>query len=115
MLEYFRKRAESNPEDIDAKHDYVTYKMNMDRLVARYDENKKKVMAHIGKFLPDVDMEGQWSVDIMQNGDDFWLIDMAPAETSAFYKETVPAGKRRPSEENWIPEIPEKEEKNNEF
>jgi hypothetical protein len=43
----------------------------------------------------------------MQNGNDFWLIDMALAENSAFYRECVPADKRCPTEEDWIPKIPE--------
>ena len=41
----------------------------------------------------------------MRDGDDYWLIDMAPAERSAYYGQTVPEGKRRPMMENWIPEL----------
>ena len=48
-------------------------------------------------------LSGQWSIDIMQNGEDFWLIDMALAENSAYYSEAVPKALRHPSEENWIP------------
>lgn len=44
-------------------------------------------------------------LDIMQNGDDFWFIDMAVAENSAFYRETVPPALRNPMEENWLPDI----------
>lgn len=29
------------------------------------------------------DLVGQWSIDIMQNGDDFYIIDMALADSSA--------------------------------
>lgn len=40
----------------------------------------------------------------MQNGEDFWFIDMALAENSAFY-ECVPECLRKPVEENWLPKI----------
>lgn len=105
MLEHFREKAKRD-YDIDAKHDYVTYKANMDRLVNRYEDNKNIVVNHVKEFLADVEMNGQWSVDIMQNGNDFYLIDMAPAETSSFYKETVLEDKRKPMIENWLPHIP---------
>lgn len=49
--------------------------------------------------------DGQWSLDIMRDGDEYWLIDMAPAERSTFYGQAVPASKRRPMVENWIPEL----------
>lgn len=41
----------------------------------------------------------------MRDGDDCWLIDMAPAERSTFYERTVPKAQRRPMVENWIPEL----------
>ena len=37
-------------------------------------------------------MKGQWSIDIMQNGSDYWLIDMARASESAL-SECVPKEK----------------------
>ena len=46
------------------------------------------------------------SVDIMQNGDDFYIIDMALAATSAL-SECVPPGLLKPLKENWLPVIPE--------
>lgn len=46
-------------------------------------------------------------MDIMQNGEDFWIIDMALAENSAF-ADCIPEGKRSPLEENWIPKLPPK-------
>ena len=70
----------------------------------KYEENKEKVLEHIQNMLPDVSLEGQWSVDIMQNGDDFWIIDMATADTSAL-SSCVPAGKLKKSPENWLPKL----------
>lgn len=106
MLNHFKKRAESNPNDIDAKHDYITYSLNKECLVNRYEANKNTVMMHVAEFIKDCDdMYGQWSIDIMQNGTDFWFIDAAIAENSAFYTSTVPEELRRKSKENWLPDI----------
>ena len=86
------------------RHDYVTYSAHEDVMMARYKANAPKVVAHIEHdILPWLDLPGQWSLDIMQNGDDFWMIDMAPAEQSFFY-DRVPPELRRPSEEKWLPE-----------
>ena len=70
-----------------------------------YEESKDTVAAHVRELLPGLDLAGQWSLDIMRDGDEYWLIDMAPAERSTFYGQAVPASKRRPMVENWIPEL----------
>lgn len=57
-------------------------------------------------------MQGQWSIDIMQNGNDFYFIDMAVAENSAFFREAVPLESRKPMKENWIPDLSDKKERN---
>lgn len=73
-------------------------------MMTRYEANTAKVAAHIEHdILPWLDFPGQWSLDIMQNGDDFWMIDMAPAEQS-FYYDRVSAELRRPTEEKWLPD-----------
>ena len=41
----------------------------------------------------------------MQNGDDFWLIDMALAENSFGYDLCVNRKDRHPTEENWLPDL----------
>lgn len=85
------------------RHDYVTFSAYEDVMMQRYEENKENIVAHVAtNILPWLDLTGQWSLDIMQNGDDFWLIDMALAEQSFFY-DHVPEGLRRPSPENWLP------------
>ena len=66
---------------------------------------KDLVAAHVRELLPGLGLAGQWSLDIMRDGDDYWLIDMAPAERSTFYEQAVPKGKRRPMMENWMPEL----------
>lgn len=92
----------SNPH---MRHDAVTYAMRESSLMREYGESKDLVAAHVRELLPGLGLAGQWSLDIMRDGDDYWLIDMAPAERSTFYERTVPKGKRRPMVENWIPEL----------
>lgn len=87
------------------RHDAVTYKLREPSLMREYEATKDLVAAHIGELLPGLELVGQWSLDVMRDGDDYWLIDMAPAERSAYYGQAVPKGKRRPMMENWIPEL----------
>lgn len=85
--------------------DAVTYKLREPSLMREYEATKDLVATHVAGLLPGLDLAGQWSLDIMRDGDDYWLIDMAPAERSTFYEQAVPKGKRRPMMENWIPEL----------
>lgn len=104
MKQRFGHEADANsPHQI---HDYVIYKTHEETLMSRYHENKGTVQAHIEAILPNLNLKGQWSIDVMQNGSDFWIIDMALAENSALYN-YVPENLRKPSEENWIPQLPE--------
>lgn len=96
--------------DPDSLHDSVTYRAAEPELMATYEANKDRVAALAAALLPNLDLAGQWSIDVMQDGDDLWLIDMALAENSAFYRETVPAALMRPSEEHWMPKLPANEE-----
>lgn len=92
----------SNPH---MRHDAVTYAMREPSLMREYGESKDLVAAHVRELLPGLGLAGQWSLDIMRDGDDCWLIDMAPAERSTYYEQAVPKGKRRPMMENWMPEL----------
>lgn len=85
------------------KHDYIIYKMHEPILMKRYFENKDKVLKHVQELINKTEgLTGQWSIDVMQNGEDFWIIDMAIAENSALY-DCVPKVLRKPQPENWIP------------
>lgn len=102
--ETMKKRFSENRSDHDT-HDYIAYKAYEDVLMGRYDLNKKAIQSYVKELLPDLNLHGQWSLDIMQNGDDFWLIDMATAETSAGYDKAIAPENRRPVKENWLPVI----------
>lgn len=86
------------------RHDYVIYKMHEPVLMGRYRDNVDAVTAGIAKILPYAGLAGQWSIDVMQNGSDFYIIDMATAATSAL-NSCVPKDKLKPFPENWIPRL----------
>ena len=97
------KRFSEN-RDIHDIHDYITFKAHEDVLAKRYEENKDAITEHIKELVKYMDLPGQWSIDVMQNGNDFWVIDMALAENSAL-RECVPPEKLKKSAENWIPQL----------
>lgn len=92
-------------------HDEIVFDTYETKLMSRYTENAALIKEKVQELIQDLDLHGQWSLDVMQNGDDFWLIDMAIAECSFGYDKAVPVEMRRPIKENWIPELPDVEEK----
>lgn len=101
---------EPDKDSLHNIHDYVIYLAHEKTLMSRYETNKERVKAELQQLLPNIDLTGQWSVDIMQNGDDFWIIDMALAADSAL-AECVPKGLLKKPEENWLPIIRESVQK----
>lgn len=85
-------------------HDSVIYRMHEGTLMQRYKENKDLVLEQAKKLIQDIPLKGQWSMDIMQNGTDFYVIDMALAVQSALVH-CVPKNRLKGVQENWIPEI----------
>ena len=100
MTQRFAKENDANTaQNI---HDYVTYMANADKLDRDYENNKDIVSSEIKRLIPFVNLNGQWSIDIMKNGEDFYIIDMATAATSAL-SHCVPKNKIKAYPENWIP------------
>ena len=99
--EVMNKRFEENRNNHDT-HDIITYNMASERLEKTYTENIGKVKEMVQELLNNnIEMTGQWSVDIMQVENDFYLIDMALAENS-FYYDSVPKELRKPTTERWL-------------
>lgn len=94
----------SDAESADMKHDWVIYSAYEEKLMDRLYQNEELIKEKVEELIQDLKLEGQWSLDIMQNGDDFWLIDMALAENSAL-NNTLPEGSLKKTEENWLPNI----------
>ena len=102
MKDRFSKGADA--EQNKMKHDYVVYAMHEQKLMERYNRHVKSVVEQIEQLIHDIDLPGQWSIDIMQNGDDFYLIDMASAADSAL-NHCVSKDRLKKLPENWIPEL----------
>lgn len=105
MKQRFGHQEDAN--DPQKVHDYIIYTAHEETLMGRFEENKDQVVSHIKDVLLGLNLTGQWSIDVMQNGDEFWIIDMAVAESSYFYDGYVPKELRRPVSENWVPQLPE--------
>lgn len=96
---------ESDRDNPDMRHDYVVYKAQEDTLMKRFYTNEATVRSKMKKFLSVMEnLTGQWSVDIMQNGDLFYLIDMATADTSAL-SHYVPKKLIKKTEIDWRPKL----------
>lgn len=89
----------SSPQE---RHDYVVYKMHEDILNQRYHESVQTVLAELKKVIPRIELTGQWSVDVMRNGNDYYIIDMALAENSAL-NDCVPSNRVRAYPQQWLP------------
>lgn len=103
-----KKSFNSGNQDNHKKHDYVIYKMHEKKLYKKYNENVNKLTKEIERMIPHINLEGQWSIDVMQNGDTFYLIDMAQAHESAL-ADVVPNDKLMKPTENWLPQLKTKE------
>lgn len=101
MKQRFGHEEDANsPHNI---HDYITYSMHENTLMNRYLKNKNQIIERINELIQDIDtLSGQWSVDIMQNDKDFWLIDMAIANNSALYN-CVPKHLQKQYDIDWLP------------
>lgn len=102
---------EQDADEPDKIHDYIIYSAFEQELKERFEQTKDLVTGKIRELLPSIRLRGQWSIDIMEQnvGDqfgsgDFYIIDMALAQNSAFY-DRIPKELRRPEEEKWLPEI----------
>lgn len=89
----------SSPQE---RHDYVVYLMHEDVLNKRYNESVQTVLNELEKVIPRIKLTGQWSIDVMRNGDDYYIIDMALAEHSAL-NDCVPKNLLRAYPQQWLP------------
>jgi hypothetical protein len=80
-----RKVMQSNLKGRDLE----SFNLAVDELERDYSKNVGLVTDMVGESMSSVDMKGQWSIDIMKNGSNFYLIDMALAEKSYYYDQLV--------------------------
>lgn len=100
MKKRFGHSSDSNTPD--KIHDYIIFKMWEGKMMEKYRKNADMVREKIEEMLPAFGLKGQWSIDVMQNGDDFYIIDMALAANSALV-ECIPKELLKPVQETWIP------------
>ena len=78
--------------------------MNEETLKNQFLNTKDMVAEQITELAKHLNLHGQWSIDVMQNGDDFYLIDMALAQDSALLDQ-IDSERLKKSEENWLPDL----------
>lgn len=99
-----RFAAMEDADHPDNRHDLITYLAAEPKLKRRFKLQHRDVERRIERLLPDLDLTGQWSIDVMADGPDLWLIDMAQASSSAFF-DRVPTRLRQPAEDPWSAQI----------
>lgn len=104
--ETMEKRFKAGAESGDPRHihDAAVYMAHRPVLMERYRKNLPRVLSAVNGMLPTLDLPGQWSLDIMQDKNDLWAIDMATADSSAL-SDYVPKCLLRPFEIDWIPSL----------
>lgn len=102
MKKHFSEGART--KDPDKLHDYVIYTAHEPLLYQRYNDNVEHLSNQMEMLIPTIALTGQWSIDVMQNGEDFWIIDMALANESAL-NDVVPKELLKNQEIDWLPKL----------
>lgn len=77
------KRALQHGLSDSIQQDYQTYLSHEQHLVDTYNENLHRVRTEIKAILPNLNLTGKYSIDVMKNGDDLYVIDLALMSESA--------------------------------
>lgn len=79
--DYCEPQISHNPTDA------LAYAAVKNKLELFFLESHEKVEEEVAKAMENVDLTGQWSVDLMwdDTSDCYWLIDMAVAQQSAYW------------------------------
>lgn len=63
--------------------DYQTYLAHEDKLTDEFNEHLSRVRKEVNAILPNLNLSGSYSIDVMKNGDDLYVIDLALMSESA--------------------------------
>ncbi|MCR6108667.1 hypothetical protein HXA34_20440 [Salipaludibacillus agaradhaerens] len=77
------KRALQSGLSRSIQQDYQTYRNMEQKLVDTYNEYLHRVKKEIIAILPNLNLSGQYSIDVMKNGSDLYVIDLALMNDSA--------------------------------
>lgn len=72
--------ASMNP---NIMRDFEVYLTHEDKLTREFNDHVTQINREIEKLLPHMNLKGQYSIDVMKNVNDFYLIDMALMAESA--------------------------------
>lgn len=79
--EYCKSAIERNATD------RIIFNHERARLEQDFEAYKREVVSLVNEHMVNVDLEGKWSVDILRDeAGQYWLIDTALAENSAYWK-----------------------------
>lgn len=68
--------------------DKIVFDYMKDKMQQSFEDNKETVEKLVTEHMTNVGLTGKWSIDFMlDESGKFWLIDMAVAESSAYWKE----------------------------
>ena len=65
------------------ERDYAVYMNHEDKLMSEFNDNVSKVNHGIKDIIGNINLKGRYSIDVMKNGEDFYIIDMALMDESA--------------------------------
>lgn len=77
------KRALQRELATSIQEDYKTYLQHEDKLTQEYNMNLRRIQKEILKILPNLNLSGKYSIDVMKNGNDLYVIDLALMSESA--------------------------------
>lgn len=63
--------------------DFQTYLTHEDKLNKEFNTHVTTINKNLEKLIPNINLQGQYSIDVMKNGEDFYVIDMALMSESA--------------------------------
>lgn len=77
---------QKNKMSLDTEMDIINYLLAEEEMTAKFNANKESVAEKMLAIIKNIDvskLSGEWSIDVMQNGNEFYVIDAARKENSA--------------------------------
>lgn len=66
--------------------DLNNFLSEIDKIETEVEELKEYLENEVKEKMKGIELEGEWSIDFMKSGDNFYLIDMALAQQSYYYE-----------------------------
>lgn len=80
MDSVLQRQGKRNPAILK---DYLIYRKNIPFMMKEYNQAVPTLQEQLQKLIPKVALHGKWSLDIMKNGKNYYLIDMSLMKDSA--------------------------------